>query len=273
MTLETGTDHLLARQEGRVAIVTFNRPEARNALSSEMYEGFQNILPAIAADPGIGCMLLTGEGGAFCAGGDVKAMANRKAPGASGGQTVEDRIDDLRHRQEQVSLAIHDLPKPVIASLPGAAAGAGLSIALSADMRIMADSAFMTTAFAKVGFSGDFGGSWFLTQLLGTARAKELYFTARRVDANEALDLGLTNRVAPAAELADQALAFAAEVAAGPPIAHRLMKENLNRATQHELKECLAAEAVAMTRAGQTEDHKEAAKAFVEKRSPSFVGR
>ena len=140
-------------------------------------------------------------------------------------------------------------------------------------MRIMADSAFMTTAFAKVGFSGDFGGSWYLTQLLGTARAKELYFTARRVAAEEALELGLTNRVAPAAELTDQALAFANEIASGPPIAHRLMKENLNRALQHELKECLAAEAVAMTRAGQTEDHKEAAKAFVEKRTPEFKGK
>ncbi len=271
--LETGTEHLLVRQEGRVAVVSFNRPEARNALSSEMYEGFNRVLPAIASDPGIGCMLLTGEGGAFCAGGDVKSMASRKAPGASGGQTVEDRIDDLRFRQEQVSLAIHELPKPVIASLPGAAAGAGLSIALAADMRIMADSAFMTTAFAKVGFSGDFGGSWYLTQLLGTARAKELYFTARRVAAEEALELGLTNRVAPAAELTEQALAFANEIASGPPIAHRLMKENLNRALQHELKECLAAEAVAMTRAGQTEDHKEAAKAFVEKRTPTFKGK
>lgn len=271
--LETGTDHLLARQEGRVAVISFNRPEARNALSGEMYDGFNRVLPAIAADPGIGCMVLTGEGGAFCAGGDVKSMANRKAPGASGGQTVEDRVDDLRSRQEQVSLAIHELPKPVIAALPGAAAGAGLSIALSADMRIMADTAFMTTAFAKVGFSGDFGGSWFLTQLLGTAKAKELYYTARRVPADEALALGLTNRVAPAAELSDQALAFANEIASGPPIAHRLMKENLNRALHHELKECLAAEAVAMTRAGQTEDHKEAAKAFVEKRDPEFKGK
>ena len=270
--LETGTDHLLARQEGRVAILTFNRPEARNALTGSMYNGFATALPVIAADPGIGALVVTGAGNAFCAGGDVKAMASRGAPGSQGAQTVEGRVDDLRRRQEMVSLALHELPKPVIAAIPGPAAGAGLSIALACDLRIMADTAFLTTAFAKVGFSGDFGGSWFLSQLVGTAMARELYFTARRVDAAEAQGLGLTNRVAPTDGFEAAAIDFAAEVAAGPPIAHRLMKENLNRALHHELKECLAAEAVAMTRAGQTADHKEAAKAFVEKRTPEFKG-
>jgi len=271
--LDSGSEHLLARTEGRVAVLTFNRPEARNALTTSMYDGFARVLPAVAADPEIGAVMLTGSGGAFCAGGDVKAMATRRAPGESGGPSVESRVDDLRRRQEMVSLALHELPKPVIGAIPGPAAGAGLSIALACDVRIMADSAFLTTAFAKVGFSGDFGGSWFLSQLVGTAVARELYFTARRVDAEEALRLGLTNRVAPAADFEAEALAFAAELASGPPIAHRLMKENLNRALHHELKEALAAEAVAMTRTGQTEDHKEAAKSFVEKRQPEFKGR
>ncbi len=271
--LETGTDHLQADTKGRVAVLTFNRPEARNALTSSMYDGFDRVLPAIAADPDIGCVMVTGAGGAFCAGGDVKAMATRSAPGSKTGPSVESRIDDLRRRQEMVSLALHELPKPVIGAIPGPAAGAGLSIALACDVRIMADSAFLTTAFAKVGFSGDFGGSWFLSQLVGTAMARELYFTARRITSGEALSLGLTNRVAPAERFEADALAFANELASGPPIAHRLMKENLNRALHHDLQECLAAEAVAMTRAGQTEDHKEAAKAFVEKRQPEFKGR
>ena len=271
--LDTGTDDLQAHRDGRIAVLTFNRPEARNALSSAMYDGFDRVLPVVAADPDIGCVMVTGAGGAFCAGGDVKAMAARRVPGSSGGQTVEDRVDDLRRRQESVSLALHELPKPVVGALPGPAAGAGMSIALACDVRIMADSAFFTTAFANVGFSGDFGGSWFLSQLVGTALARELYFTARRVGAEEALSLGLTNRVVPAESFEAEALAFANELAAGPPIAHRLMKENLNRALHHELKECLAAEAVAMTRAGQTEDHKEAARAFVEKRRPEFKGR
>ncbi|MGF1596928.1 MAG: enoyl-CoA hydratase [Acidimicrobiales bacterium] len=271
--LETGTEHLLARREGAVAVLTFNRPEARNALTPSMYDGFATVLPVIAADPSIRSVLLTGAGGAFCAGGDVKSMATRQAPGSAGGPSVEDRVDDLRRRQESVSLALHEFPKPVVGAIPGPAAGAGLSIALSCDVRIMADDAFLTTAFARVGFSGDFGGSWFLSQLVGTAVARELYFTARRVPAAEALALGLTNRVAPSAGFAEAALDFASELAAGPPIALRLMKENLNRALHHELKECLAAEAVAMTRTGQTSDHKEAAKAFVEKRQPSFDGR
>ena len=273
MELDTGTDDLLAHQEGRVAVLTFNRPQARNALSGSMYDGFNRVLPVVAASPDIGAVMITGAGGAFCAGGDVKSMASRGAPGSSRGPTVEGRIDDLRFRQEQVSLALHELPKPVVGAIPGPAAGAGLSIALACDVRIMADSAFLTTAFAKVGFSGDFGGSWFLSQLVGTALARELYFTARRVGAEEAKALGLTNRVAPAESFEDEAMAFAQELASGPPIAHRLMKENLNRALHHELKECLAAEAVAMTRTGQTEDHKEAAKAFVEKREPEFNGR
>ncbi|MCP3988929.1 MAG: enoyl-CoA hydratase [Actinomycetia bacterium] len=271
--LETGTDDLLAHTKGRVAVLTFNRPEARNALSSSMYEGFARVLPTIAADPDIGCVMVTGAGGAFSAGGDVKAMATRGAPGSKTGPTVEGRVDGLRRRQELVSLALHELPKPVVGAIPGPAAGAGLSIALACDVRIMADSAFLTTAFANVGFSGDFGGSWFLSQLVGTAMARELYFTARRVTSGEALSLGLTNRVVPAESFEADALAFAEELASGPPIAHRLMKENLNRALHHDLRECLDAEAVGMTRTGQTEDHKEAAKAFVEGRRPEFKGR
>lgn len=271
--LNTGTDDLLVRVEGKVAVITFNRPQARNALSSSMYDGFDRILPVLAGDPKISVVMVTGAGGAFCAGGDVKAMATRQAPGSASGPSIEGRIDDLRLRQESVSLAIHELPKPVIAALPGPAAGAGLSIALACDMRIMANSAFLTTAFAKVGFSGDFGGSWFLSQLVGTALARELYFTARRVEAQEALHLGLTNRIAPADDFEAQAMAFAQEVASGPPIALRLMKENLNRALTSGLREALSAEAVAMVRTSQTQDHQEAARAFVEKRQPEFHGQ
>jgi 2-(1,2-epoxy-1,2-dihydrophenyl)acetyl-CoA isomerase len=226
-----------------------------------------------AADPGVGCLVVTGEGGAFCAGGDVKGMASRAAPGTSGATSFEDRVADLRRRQAEVSLALHTFPKPVLGSIPGPAAGAGLSIALACDVRIMAEDAFLTTAFAKVGFSGDFGGSWFLSQLVGTAMARELYFTSRRVAADEALALGLTNRVSTADELGEATMAFAEELSSGPPIAHRYMKENLNRALHHELAECLDAEAVGMSRTGQTEDHREAAMAFVEKRSPEFRGR
>jgi 2-(1,2-epoxy-1,2-dihydrophenyl)acetyl-CoA isomerase len=269
--LDTGTDDLLVRQEGRVAVITFNRPQARNALSSAIYDGFDRVLPLIADDDEIRCVMVTGTGKAFCAGGDVKGMAKTSAAGQP--QSFEARVASIRGRQESVSLALHEFPKPVIGAIPGPAAGAGMSIALSCDVRIMADTAFFTTAFAKVGFSGDFGGSWFLTQLVGPGLARELYFSSRRVQADEALRLGLTNRVAPSDKFAEDALAFANELASGPPIAHRLMKENLNRALHHELRECLAAEAVGMTRTGETEDHQEATKAFVEKRDPVFNGR
>lgn len=272
-TLDTGTDDLLVRVEGRVAVLTLNRPEARNALTPRMYDGFARALPTIAESDDIGAVMVTGAGSAFCAGGDVKAMASRSAPGADGGPTVEARIDDLRRRQEMVSLALHELPKPVVGAIPGPAAGAGFSIALACDVRIMADTAFLTAAFSRVGMAGDFGGSWFLTQLVGPALARELYFTSRRIPADEALRLGLTNRVVPAESFEAGALAFATEMADGPAIALRLMKENLNRALTHGLKDCLAAEAVNMTRTGQTADHKEAATAFVEKRDPVFTGR
>jgi 2-(1,2-epoxy-1,2-dihydrophenyl)acetyl-CoA isomerase len=232
----------------------------------------------------VSAILLTGAGNAFCAGGDVRAQserAERAASGAAGSagagpagaSSVEDRIDELRRNQRAVSLALHTHPKVTIAALPGAAAGAGLSIALACDLRIAAASAFITTAFVKVGFSGDFGGSWFLTQLIGAAKARELYLTSDRVAAEECLRLGIVNRVVPDATFRDDAAAWAAGFATGPTLAYRYVKENINRALAADLDTCLDAEAVAMTLTGASEDHREAARAFVEKRQAAFTGR
>jgi 2-(1,2-epoxy-1,2-dihydrophenyl)acetyl-CoA isomerase len=166
------------------------------------------------------------------------------------------------------------MPKPVIASLPGPAAGAGLSLALSADLRIMADTAFITSAFARVGFSGDYGGTFFLSQLVGTGKAKEIYYLSDRVSAEECLRLGIANQVVPAAELEEATMALARRLASGPPVAYRYMKENFNRAAMGaDVIECLDLEATHHVHAGLTEDHREAAKAFVEKREPVFNGR
>jgi 2-(1,2-epoxy-1,2-dihydrophenyl)acetyl-CoA isomerase len=166
------------------------------------------------------------------------------------------------------------MPKPVLASLPGAAAGAGLSLALAADLRIMADKAFITSAFAKVGFSGDYGGTFFLTQMVGTAKAREIYYLSDRVSADECLRLGIACQVVPAAELEAATLALARRLADGPPAAYRYMKENLNRAAMGaDVLECLDLEATHHVHTGLTEDHREAAKAFVEKRQPVFRGR
>jgi 2-(1,2-epoxy-1,2-dihydrophenyl)acetyl-CoA isomerase len=285
-TLDTGTDYLLGRVEHGVAVLTFNRPERRNALHPEMFRGFARVLPRLADDPDVGAIMLTGAGRAFCAGGDVKAQSERAeaAAGASSGASsggpstgaasaIEARINDLRSRQAEVSAALHDHPKVTIAALPGAAAGAGLSIALACDLRIAAESAVITTAFAKVGFSGDFGGSWFLTQLIGSAKARELYLTSDRVPAAEALRLGIVNRVAPDDGFEEAALEYARSFAGGPTLAYRYIKENINRAERADLRTHLDAEAVAMTRLSASEDHREAARAFVEKRAPQFRGR
>ena len=174
------------------------------------------------------------------------------------------------HKQETLTLRLHELGKPTIAALPGPAAGAGLSIALACDMRIMADSAFVTTAFVNIGLSGDYGGSWFLTRLVGPALAKELYMTARRIPAEECLALGIANRVVPFDALQNSANELARQLANGPRTAIRYMKENINRALGADLKTCLALEAQGVVRSTTTDDHREAVRAFVEKRPPRF---
>jgi 2-(1,2-epoxy-1,2-dihydrophenyl)acetyl-CoA isomerase len=269
---ETGTEDLLLRVEDRVAILTMNRPDRRNALSPEMVGGLKRVLPELARDPGIGCVVLTGAGRAFCAGGDVKAMNRRNESGGRPG-SMETAIQSLRDDQRGTSGALREMGKPTLAAIPGPAAGAGFSLALSCDLRIAAESAFFTTAFARVGFSGDYGGSYFLTNLIGPARAREMYFLADRVDAKEAERLGIVNRVVPDAALEEEALKLAKRLAAGPTIAYRYMKENLNRALQSDARTCLDAEAVGMIRTGGTEDHREAVRAFLDKREPEFKGR
>jgi 2-(1,2-epoxy-1,2-dihydrophenyl)acetyl-CoA isomerase len=270
---ETGTDVLLARYEGRVAVLTFNRPDARNALHPETYGAFERLLPQLADDPEVGALMLTGAGGAFCAGGDVKGMNARNSGKAPSPASLESNVDDLRQRQRTVSAALQNFPKVTVAAIDGAAAGAGLSIALACDLRVASPRAIFTTAFAKVGFSGDFGGSWFLTQLVGAAKARELYLTADRFDASEALSLNVVNKVFEDEDFEAAAVAYATRFAEGPLVAQRYIKENLNRALGSDLLTCLDAEAMAMSRCRSTDDHKEAVAAFVEKRSPLFTGR
>ena len=260
---------LLEELKDKVAVLTLNRPDRLNAMSPPMLDALLEALPRLAADPEIGVVVLTGAGRGFCAGGDVKAMAEGRE---SIGTTLEEKAQGLRSRME-VSRWLHEMPKPTIAMVRGAAAGAGLSLALACDLRVACDSARFATAFARVGYSGDFGGSWFLTQLVGTAKARELYFTADIMDAQQALALGIVNRVVPDVRLEDETMALAARLARGPRIAYRYMKRNFNAAESGTLKDLLDLEAWHHTRCGMTEDHREAAKAFVEKREPVFRGR
>jgi 2-(1,2-epoxy-1,2-dihydrophenyl)acetyl-CoA isomerase len=263
------TQDLLESLTDGVAVLTMNRPERLNALSRPMLDALLEALPRLAADAGVGVVVVTGAGRGFCAGGDVKAMAEgREAEGT----TLEDKAQALRSRME-VSRWLHEMPKPTIAMVRGAAAGAGLSIALACDLRVVSDNARFATAFARVGYSGDFGGSWFLTQLVGTAKARELYYTAELVDANQALGLGMVNRVVPDAKLEDETMTLARKLAQGPRVALRYMKRNMNAAESGTLKDQLDLEAWHHTRTGMTEDHREAARAFVDKREPVFKGR
>ena len=265
--IDTGTDHLLAHRDGRVAVLTLNRPEARNAQSGAMMAAFAALLPQLADDDDVGCVVITGAGRAFCAGGDVKGFAEGAK---SAGAPLEERVRGLRRGQRATTGALYELPKPTIAAIPGPAAGAGLALALACDLRTMADDAFLTTAFRNIGFSGDHAGSWFLTNIVGTARARELYYTADRVRAERALDLGLVNHVFPADALQAETLRLAQHIAAGPPIALGYMKENLNRALHTDVWTAFDMEADRMWRTGMTADHKEAVQAFVEKRPPEF---
>lgn len=259
---------LLERVEDGVLTLTMNRPDRLNALSWEMCDRLIRALSRAAEDRAVGAIVLTGTGRAFCAGGDVKSMAE----GQNAEQSYEERVADLRRRMEAARL-LHEMAKPTIAMVRGPAAGAGLSLALACDLRIAGEDARFTTAFAKVGLSGDFGGHYFLTRIVGTAKARELYLLSPMIDAARALALGLVHRVVPDAALEAETLKTARALAAGPRVALGYMKQNLNLAEGASLAMVMDAEALRHTRCTATEDHREAAAAFVQKRAPAFKGR
>jgi 2-(1,2-epoxy-1,2-dihydrophenyl)acetyl-CoA isomerase len=272
------TEHLIETQADGIATLTMNRPKARNAMSGEMMGALTEALPRLAADQSVRVVVLTGAGGAFCAGGDVKGFASEASSGSSsagssgGGFNLEQRVQGLRTGME-LSRWLHEMPKPTLAVIPGPAAGAGLSLALACDLRIAADTAKLTTAFSKVGLSGDYGGSYFLPYLVGAAKARELYFTADVLSGQQAFEIGLVNKVAPVDHLASEAQAFATHLAGLPTVAVGYMKKNLNAAQHGSLSDVMDLEAMHMIRTFMTEDHKGAAQAFVEKRAPEFEGR
>ena len=269
-TLDTGTEDLRAEIDGGVAVITMNRPDRRNAFSQAMLSAMADVLARAETDDAVRCVVLTGAGGAFCAGGDVKSMA---ASPADSGRSLDAAIHRQRLNQRATSGRLWGMPKPTIAAIAGPAAGAGLSLALACDLRYAVPGAVLTTAFARVGFAGDYGGTWFLSRLVGSGKAKELYYFSERLSAEEAERLGIVNAIFPLADFEREVMARAHRLAEGPSIAYRYMKENLNRAVAGELGECMDLEVTHHVHTGLTEDHREATRAFTDKREPRFQGR
>jgi enoyl-CoA hydratase/carnithine racemase len=265
-SIDTGTSDLLCSIATGVATLTLNRPDAKNALSPPMSQALRKMIRECGDDRAVRVILLTGAGGAFCAGGDVKKMGDRWPKNES----PEERVKELKERHRGVAGAIATSAKPTIAAIPGAAIGAGLAIALACDIRIAAQSAFLSGGYSKIGLSGDYGIAWLLTRLIGTSRAREMMFTSDRIDAARAERIGLVNRVVPDAALAASARELAEQIAEGPADAIRAMKENLNEAPTIDHFTAIDREAERIVRLTATEDHKEAVRAFVEKRRPIF---
>jgi 2-(1,2-epoxy-1,2-dihydrophenyl)acetyl-CoA isomerase len=267
---------VLVERDAGVATVTLNRPDKMNALDEQLLSELPPALEALATDTSVRCVVLTGAGErAFSAGGDISAMGGTGlfAGGTPGKKEPWEAAATRLRRAMEASAWLHEMGKPTLAAINGAVAGASLAMALACDLRIAAEHAVFTTAFAKIGYSGDFGGAWYLTKIVGTAKARELYFTAELVDAAQALALGLVNRVVPDALLETETMALATRLAKGPSVAYRYMKRNLNAAETGSLKDVFDLEAWGHTRSGMTEDWREATRAFVEKREPVFKGR
>jgi enoyl-CoA hydratase/carnithine racemase len=266
---DTGTGELLCEIRDRVALITLNRPEARNALSDRLTPALRRMIKQCADDPKVGALLITGAGNAFCAGGDVMGMGDNLSQAEV---PIDERVADLRVKQRNLTGALVAVRKPTIAALPGPAAGAGLALALACDIRIAAESAIMATGYARIGLTGDYSIAWLLTRLAGTSRARELMFLSERIDAHRCEMLGLVNRVVPDTELRDTAFALAKSLAEGPSIALGRMKDNLDRALMSDILESMDQEAENMVQSARTTDHKQAVRAFIEKRKPVFSG-
>ena len=268
--VETGTGQLLARIEDGVAVLTLNRPEARNALSAELSPALRRMIAQMSADDSVRAILLTGAGTAFCAGGDVKNMGDRRAPTD---ETPDDKFRVMQQRHQGMGGALYAIRKPTIAALPGPAAGAGLALALACDIRIAAASTFVATGYAGVGLSGDYGIAWLLTHAVGPSRARQLLLTNERISATRAAEIGIIHKVVADDALQTEAFAQARALAQGPSVALRYMKDNLDEALEISYAAAVDREAERMLRSQGTDDHKEAVRAFVEKRKPVFKGR
>jgi 2-(1,2-epoxy-1,2-dihydrophenyl)acetyl-CoA isomerase len=262
----------ITKRDNGVGLFTFNNPETLNAFGPSDMSRMAEALREWRGDPEVRCIAITGTGRAFSSGGNVRGMAQRNESAAPVATTFEERVENRRKSVVGVTMALLEMPKPTVALINGVAAGGGLGLALSFDIRLAAASARLTTSFARVGLSGDFGATYLINKL-APAYAAELLFTGDVINAERAWQIGLVNHVLPDDTFAEEGLAFCARIAAGPPLAHAKMKANLAAAQRVSLEEALMVEAANQERSHGTEDHKEGARGFVEKRQPVFHGR
>jgi enoyl-CoA hydratase/carnithine racemase len=240
-------------------------------MSDNLTPALRNMIRTCGESSDVSVLLITGAGSAFCAGGNVKGMGAHRDK-AKLAMSYEEKVADLQERQRLLTGALISVRKPTIAALPGPAVGAGLALAMACDIRIAAQSAFVSTGYLRVGLSGDYGIAWLLTRLVGTARAREFMFTAERVDAARCERIGLVNRVVPDDQLQAEAFALAKSLAEGPTLALRYMKDNLDEALLFDYATARDHEAERLVRLQTTADHKEAVQAFIDKRKPVFRG-
>jgi enoyl-CoA hydratase/carnithine racemase len=259
---------LLFEAQDGIATLTLNRPERLNALGDTLRDDLHDAIEQASGDAGIRAMIITGAGRGFCAGGDVKAMHEAREAGRE--RALIDRIAPSRDRVLQL---MRDAPQPIIAAVNGPAAGAGMNLALGCDIRIASTAAKFGQAFVRRGLHPDWGGTYFLPRLVGAAKACELIFTGDRLGAEEAYRLGIVNAVVSPEELMATTYALARKIAAGPPIAIRLAKRAIYRNMEADLRASLEFETFAQNICADTEDAREGARAFVEKREPKFQGR
>ena len=259
---------LIYEVKDSIATLTLNRPDRLNALGGSLRDDLHDAITRSAADPEVRVMIITGSGKGFCSGGDVKAMSEAKD-----GRRERPLMEKIAPGRDRTLLAMRDAPQPIIAAVNGAAAGAGMNLALGCDIRLASTAAKFSQAFVKRGLHPDWGGTYFLPRVVGMAKAAELIFTGAVIDATEALRLGIVSQVLAPEELLPAAHTLARAIAAGPPIAIRLAKRGLYRNAESDLRTALEYETFAQNTCFETEDATEGIKAFVEKRTPHFKGR